>query len=279
MEKNGHPRICKTGLGFFLSKFRGGYSLKILQLTYLLQIFLFLPTAFAGNVKTDIEKPVEEAISTLQQTQSNEEKWRQTQDKLLVELETLQLHVKQLTKNRDQLKSDITLSQQRIKTKQQKLADIRRIEQEMDPFLEQVSTRLQHIPERDLPFLQKERKTRFIRLNSILHDPDISISEKYRKTMEALQIEAEFGITIETYQAMVKHGNQTILANILRLGRLGLYYVTLDENGCGFFNIADNNWQQLPDSQIHSLQTGIDIAARRQPAEFLTIPLGRMVKK
>jgi len=253
--------------------------LKILQLTHLLQIFLFLPVAFAGNVKTDIEKPVVEAISTLQKTQSSEENWRQTQEKLLIELETLQLHVEQLTKDRDQLKKKINLSQQRIKTKQQKLADIHRIEQEMDPFLQQVTARLQQIPKQDLPFLQKERTTRFTRLRSILQDPEVSISEKYRKTMEALQIEAEFGVTIETYQGMIKHGDQTILVNILRLGRLGLYYVTLDKSGCGFFNIAINDWQQLPGEQIHSLQTGIDIAARRQPAEFITMPLGRMVEK
>ena len=96
--------------------------------------------------------------------------------------------------------------------------------------------------------------------------------------MEALQIEAEYGITLETYQEMLENDDEKTLVNILRLGKLGLYYVTLDESRCGFYNVADNHWQLLSDDYIVSIQTAVAIASKRRPAKFIDMPLGRMVK-
>ena len=245
----------------------------------LLQLLPIPSPCIADDVTTRIEQPVEQANSILQKTQANEENWRLTKEKLIATHTALRNEVEELTRTRDELKTEIDDARQRISTKKQELADIMTIEQEMDPFLNQLDLRIKTLPETGLPFLIKERKTRISHLDTILHDPDISISEKYRKVLETLQIEAEFGVTIETYQDMIKQNGQQLLVNILRLGRLGLYYVNLDESGCGFYNIADKGWQQLDKKYIHSLQTAVAIASKRQPAEFINIPLGRLVKK
>lgn len=243
-----------------------------------LQFFLYPQPGLSGQVKQLIEQPVENAISILQKTQIDKEDWRQLQEKLALELEGLESHVKQLNNAKEQHNKQISLAKTRLNLKRQQLADIQRIKVEMTPFLARVVERLEKLPEQGLPFLQKERRKRIARLNEILHDPDTSISEQYRKTMEALQIEAEFGITIETYQEKLAGDQQQKLVNILRLGRLGLYYVTLDASGCGFFNVAEDRWQLLPDRYIHPLQTAVAIASKRRPAEFVDMPLGRMVK-
>lgn len=245
----------------------------------LIHLFLFPHSGFTDEVGSKIEQPVEKAISIMQKTHKDEKEWRKLQVKLAAELESLQINVDQLRIIRNQNKDQLAHSQKRLSAKKQQLADILRIEQEMDPFLAQLAKRLAQLPEQDLPFLQTERRDRIAKLSKVLHDPDISVSEQYRKAMEALQIEAEFGVTIETYQETLERDQQKILVNILRLGRLGLYYVTLDESGCAFFNVADRHWQPLPDQYIYPLQTAVAIASKRRPAEFIDMPLGRMVQQ
>jgi PHD/YefM family antitoxin component YafN of YafNO toxin-antitoxin module len=253
---------------------------KILLLCFL----QFLPSPviqsiIAGDVETQIKQPVRESITILQKTQKNEEEWRLMQERLTARLQSLQTAVEQLTATRDTLNDQITSSKKRIEAKNQQLADIMVIEQEIDPFLDQLIQQLKTLPEDNLPFLVEERKKRIAKLSTTLHDPNIDMSEKYRKVMETLQIEAEFGVTIETYQEMINSDDQQILVNILRLGRLGLYYVKLDESGCGFYNIVTGGWQELNNQYIHPLQTAIAIASKRQPAEFINIPLGKLVQQ
>lgn len=204
--------------------------------------------ASSSEVQEKIEKPVEQAISIMQNTQKEEENWRHLQEKLSAELELLEKRVNQLTTFRDNQKEQLAFTNERIRTKKQQLADVKRISEEMGPYISLLIEKLTVLPDSGLPFLHKERQERMAKLVEIRNDPEISVSEQYRKAMEALFIEAEFGVTIETYQEMLDFDNQKTLVNVLRLGRLGLYYITLDESRCGYYNIAEKRWQPLADS-------------------------------
>lgn len=252
--------------------------MKILHYLIIFCLFLYPVTVHSTEVQEKVEQPVEDAITLMQSTQTDEEDWRQLQEQLSTELELLESRVQQLTEFRDQQKVELAQTNNRIDIKKQQLADVLRIEQEMQPFLVQLTQRLTELPEEGLPFLLDERNTRMAKLEGILRDPEISISEQYRKAMEALLIETEFGITLETYQEKLTHDNESVLVNILRLGRLGLFYVSLDESSCGFYNIATKDWQILPDYYVHPLQTAIAIAAKQRPAEFIDMPLGKIVR-
>jgi hypothetical protein len=94
--------------------------------------------------------------------------------------------------------------------------------------------------------------------------------------METLLIEAEYGNTIEVYQETIAVEDQSILVNIFRLGRISIFYQTLDEKSSGFYDISLEAWRQLPRSYNHGIQTAINIGAKRQPVELLTLPLGRI---
>ena len=89
-------------------------------------------------------------------------------------------------------------------------------------------------------------------------------------------VEAEYGRTIEVYQDTIKVAGQPLLATIFRLGRIGLFYQTLDHSRSGMFDVASRRWIPLPSSVDNDLRTAIDIGAKRQPVELLSLPLGRM---
>ena len=90
-------------------------------------------------------------------------------------------------------------------------------------------------------------------------------------------VEAEYGFTIETYQETITIEGQAMLVDIFRLGRISLFYQSLDRKRCGFYHTADGAWRDLAKGHNLAIQTAIDIAAKRRPIELLNLPVGRMV--
>lgn len=227
---------------------------------------------FSGKVK----KPVREAIDTRQATQHAEEKWRDEKRKLVAVYEQLQQEQKQLQARKDQLEHQIAAAQERIALKEKQLEDIEQISTQITPFLQELAGRLRQLVSGDMPFLTAEREQRIARLTGLMEDPEVSVSEKFRKAMEALLVEAEYGSTIEVYQQTITVDNTPSLVNVFRLGRISLFYQTLDQKRCGFYDVAAAAWQPLPAAFNRSIQTAIEIGSKRRPVELLTLPLGRM---
>nr|WP_321400418.1 DUF3450 domain-containing protein [uncultured Desulfobacter sp.] len=233
--------------------------------------------ALAGNVKKQIEAPVHEAVGIEQKTQAQEAQWRTEKDKKTLEFEALEKELAMVQQERDTeaarktaLISDITQT-----TKQ--LADIAEIESQMAPYLCDLLDKLKTLNSNDLPFLQAERQNRIQALEELNANPEAPVSEKFRKLMEALLVETEYGTTIEVYQQTIPLSGEKTLVNIFRLGRLRLFYQTLDKRQCGFFNPAQKAWQPLEATYLKTIQAAIDMGSKRQPVEMLTLPLGRIV--
>lgn len=231
----------------------------------------------AGDaVRDKIEKPVQQAIDTRQATQKAEEAWRQERDERVALLTSLELEQARLEKEQLRLQEDQAARRQRIDAKARQLAASEEIAGQIAPYLEEVLAALRARIVADQPFLTRERRLRVDRMGSLLGDPGVTVSEKFRKTMEALMVEAEYGRTIEVYQDTITVEGQPLLATIFRLGRIALFYQTLDHRHSGMFDVAARAWTPLPSSFDRALRTAIDIAAKRQPVELLNLPLGRM---
>lgn len=223
-----------------------------------------------------VTQPVEEAVHIRQATQKQKEMWRDEKQKLASTYEQLQAEQKALKDRQGELQEANQTTSQRIREKEKQLADIEQIRSRIEPFLDQQVALLRQQITDGLPFLPDERSQRLDRLEQILDDPDVTISEKYRKVMEAILVEAEYGNTIEVYQQTIDVGGHTMLANIFRLGSISLFYQSLDQSECGFYNVADAKWQELPATYNRDIAAAIDIGAKRQPVELLSLPLGRI---
>jgi hypothetical protein len=116
----------------------------------------------------------------------------------------------------------------------------------------------------DLPFLPDERKNRIANLESIMTRADVSTSEKYRRIVEAYQIEMEYGRTIEAYQGKVE--DKTV--ELLRVGRVALMYQTLDGKETGYWDVDGKKW--VVDSSYHeSMVKGLKVAKKQAAPDFI----------
>ncbi len=223
-----------------------------------------------------VTRPVRDAVDIRQSTQKQEEKWRDEKENLTAVYEQLQAEQEALTARRGELSETVGAARRRVDEKETQLADIAQIQKQIEPFLDDITAALKRRTADDPPFLPEERRQRAERLEEILNDPDAAVSEKFRKTMEALLVEAEYGNTIEVYQQTIAAEGRDMLVNIFRLGRISLFYQSLDRNRCGFYNVARQQWQALPDDHNRAVGAAIDIGAKRKPAELLRLPLGRI---
>ncbi len=234
---------------------------------------------WADAVSRHIEKPVENAITTRQSVQADEEQWRAEREKLMARFETLESEIAQLKDTQERLQQSTEATNQRIADKSGQLAAMKQIGTGIVPLIEDIVQALEVEIISDLPFLMEERRRRADRLKELVQDPDVTVSEKFRKAMEALMIEAEYGNTIEVYQADIPIEGKTTLVNVFRLGRMCLMFQTLDHRQCGRFNVATRSWDPLPRQFDGAIQTAIEIGSKRQPVELLNLPVGRMARQ
>ncbi len=272
----------RLGAPFRITGWRAGRPALV---SILLQLILLtgacLATA-ADDTGPAAEKNVGKAIAVRQTSQKDLDRWEVEKAKLIVAYETLARQKEALEQAHEDLSRTLTaLEQDNRELALQKRESVR-IRTEMIPLLEKVYNRLSTVVASDPPFLKEEREVRLVRLDKVLKDPGITFSEKYRKVMEALFIEAEYGSTIEVYQDKIVLGDgpsEGILGNIFRLGRVSLFFLSLDNTVCGVFNPGESRWESLPDHMLPAIRSAVEIGSKRRPVELLPLPLGRLVVK
>src|SRR4030095_2107472 len=101
---------------------------------------------------------------------------------------------------------------------------------------------LKQLVELDVPFLLEERRARVAKLEKEIDRADVSLSEKYRRVVEAYQIEMEYGRTIDSYDGRLGDGADARTVQFLRIGRTALLYQTLDGNETGYWDANGKSW-------------------------------------
>lgn len=128
----------------------------------------------------------------------------------------------------------------------------------------------------DLPFLPEERQARLANLHKLMAQEDAESAEKLRVLLEAMLVEAQYGATVEVAPAEVVVDGQTIHAEVLRIGRLAIYWRSPDGKRVGTWDPARRAWTELPASYNRVIAHSIEIAAKRRANELVSLPIGRI---
>lgn len=267
-------------MSLFICNFlHGTFFMHRTLLTALVVMHLALSAEPLAAVETDqIKRPLAESIRIRQTTQQDEEKWQDDKEKLLARFDGLTESKKQLSERQASLQERLRGARSRIAAKEKELADSERLQQEITPLIDSLTAELQEFVAGDLPFLAEERATRLRRLAELRDDLEVSTSEKFRKVLEAMLVEVEYGNTIEVTRETIALDGKDTLVDIFRLGRVALLYQTLDQKSSGYFDVAARAWKPLAEEYTRDLTTAMEIGAKRRPAELLALPLGRLAR-
>lgn len=165
-------------------------------------------------------------------------------------------------------------SQEAERTAMEKqLADIEVTQRSITPLMLRMLEVLTQFVTLDTPFLAQERKKRVEELKALMDRSDVTLAEKYRRLMEAYQIETEYTRSIEAYRGDLKKGEQARAVDFLRFGRLGLYYLTLDHREAGYWDQEAHRWVVLASQYRNDIERGLRIARKQAAPDLLKMPI------
>ena len=147
------------------------------------------------------------------------------------------------------------------------------INRQIFPLMERMIDGLEQSINLDVPFLSEERNDRVNDLKNIMERSDVSVAEKFRKVMEAYQIENDYGTTVDQYRETITlDDGSTRDYNVLRVGRVGLYFQSDDTRITGRWSMSDNDWV-LDNSARNEIRKGIRMAKQLIAPELILIPI------
>jgi hypothetical protein len=186
--------------------------------------------------------------------------------KMLADYRQMLAESQSLTSYNQQLGVQVASQQQQIDEMTQQLGQIETTSREVLPMMDKMLATLDLFVKLDTPFLLQERTDRIEQLKDMMTRADVSTSEKYRRIVEAYQIEMEYGRTLEAYQGQVE--DKTV--DFLRAGRVALMYQTLDGKETGYWDQVAKEWKK--DSQYQSaMKAGLKVAKKQAAPDFISV--------
>ncbi|WP_438864100.1 DUF3450 domain-containing protein [Neptunicella sp.] len=147
------------------------------------------------------------------------------------------------------------------------------IERQITPLMLRMVDGLEQFVKLDVPFLPEERQQRIDGLRELMDRADVAPSEKFRRVMEAYQVEMDYGRTIESYSGIHNVGGQERDVDFLRIGRVALIYQTRDAVSQGIWNKKTGQWQELDSSYRTQVTKGLRIAKKQLAPNLLSLPV------
>ena len=192
---------------------------------------------------------------------------------LLAEFKTTLDQIESLRIYNAQLEKLIDAQNAEMASLEHQIANVTVVGRQVTPLMLNMVDALEQFITLDVPFLPNERNHRIENLRAMMERADVTNAEKYRRIMEAYQIENDYGRTLGTYKGDLDFGGTLRKVDFLRLGRLSLVYQTPDSAELGAWHQGKGEWVALPGEYRTTIQKGIRIARKQAAPDLLRFPV------
>ncbi|WP_137165866.1 DUF3450 domain-containing protein [Salinimonas lutimaris] len=225
----------------------------------------------------DVLKPVvDEAAKINESAAKSQEKINNITDQIdskLQQFKTLNKEIEGLEVYNAQLKKQIANQNQEMEDLNASIDEVSVIERQITPLMIRMIDGLEQFVALDVPFLAEERAKRITDLKKLMERADVAASEKFRRVMEAYQVEMEYGRTMEAYNGIHEINGQERDVEFLRLGRTALIYQTRDASKQGVWNKQTRQWEELDSSYRTQVTKGLRMAKKQLAPDLLMMPV------
>jgi hypothetical protein len=177
-----------------------------------------------------------------------------------------------ITKYNAHLTEQVVAQRTEIASMQAQLASIETTSRDVYPLMEKMVSTLEQFVALDIPFRIDERNKRVATLKGLMDRADVTVSEKYRRILEAYQIEMEYGRTLDNYEMKLGEGDAASLVDVVRLGRVALLYRRPDGKDAGYWDKGEKKWVSDPGIQ-KDVDHALRVAKKQGAPDLLWVPL------
>jgi DNA repair exonuclease SbcCD ATPase subunit len=246
----------------------------IAKIMIILGALLAITPVFSKN---HLDKAMDVEIESQSAAQVSQQKVEQLDDQsrqMLEEYRQLTQQLARTKRSNDELQVKVTQQTAEIAHIQNELEEIERLRHDLDPLMQKMLQTLGELIDLDTPFLEQERQARVTALEQAFADRKGTISERFRQVLEAYQIEADYGRHIEAYQGEIKQQDGIgKIVDFLRLGRVALFYQTLDGQEGGIWDNQRRVWRPLNTQDMAGIKKALRIAKKQLPPDLMELPL------
>lgn len=252
------------------------YLCSIGKFTFVLLSFC-ISMAYAQET-TELSRITEVELATLAEGAATQEQVETLDDRRMQLVANYRTTLKQnsnLKKYNAQLSQTIQSQQEEMQALEQQINRISNLERDIVPLMSDMVDALEEFIALDLPFLQRERTERSRKLRELLVNGNVSNSERYRRILEAYQIENDYGRTIEAYEDKTRLPNSSEKQTVtfLKIGRIAYLLQTLDGQRSFFWHRQQKNWQTLDKRYNDPITKGIKMAKEQIPSNLMFVPV------
>ena len=225
----------------------------------------------------EVLKPVvDEAAKINESAAKSQEKINGITDQIdskLQQFKTLMKEIEGLEVYNTQLRKQINNQEQEMADLNAAIDEVSVVERQITPLMMRMIDGLEQFVALDVPFLPEERANRVADLRAMMDRADVAASEKFRRVMEAYQVEMDYGRTMEAYSGIHSINGQERDVEFLRLGRTALIYQTRDASMQGVWNKQTRQWEELDSSYRTQITKGLRMAKKQLAPDLLMLPV------
>ncbi len=199
-------------------------------------------------------------------------------DTLVAEFRLTNKKIESLNIFNRQLTQVIMSQNEELASLQRQIDDVEEVGRAVTPLMLKMIDSLDRFVALDIPFLADKRKTRIDGLRNLMRRSDVADAERYRRILEAYQVENDFGRTIESYAGTVQKDGVDVPVDFLRVGRLGLLYQTRDKAEVGAWNHRRGAFEVLDSSYFNWVSDGLRVAKKQTAPQLIRVPLPKAEK-
>lgn len=240
-------------------------------LVFSLLIVLLTGTAVAQTPAGAIESVLELNASALASQKRIDGIYEQRQQ-LLSDISTIEQEGTTFALRNRELEQTLAQVQQNLAEIDTDLRAVTETQTGIISLLDTMITALERFIELDLPFQLEQRRAVINRLRADLGRADIGVTEKYQSVVSAYLNEVRFGHNNAVSQERIETPLGNRMAEVLRLGRAGLWYVTADGTQAGRWDPVRRQWTDS-DTDAHTVMTGIRIVRETASPAILNLPI------
>lgn len=249
---------------------------RLLQCALLLAI---LPMSFSTSVfaQVNIDQVTSEGVKRADAGAAEQQRVEQIAnqtDDLLAEYNSLSKVVDGLITYNSLLQRQVDNQEAEKLALRESIDNVALIERQITPLMMKMLDSLEQFVELDTPFLLQERRDRAARLRGMMERSDVSSAEKFRRVIEAYQIENDYGRTIEAYKGSVPINGNPQEVDFLRIGRVSLAYQSVGGQYTGAWDAEAKDWVELDAAEFKKhVNMGLRVARKQVAPDLLVVPV------
>ena len=230
---------------------------------------------FAANA-TDMESVLEVGRDNSNQSALSQDKIDNTEkqtDKIINEWKVVSKQVEGLKIYNEQKRIQIQAQLDLMDQYDEQLIQVVVMQRQVPPLAQRMLAGLEKYVKLDTPFHLEERMQRLDLVRASLSNPKVTASEQVRQILEAYNIEGEYGRKLDAYDETIVLDGKEMVVNILRVGRLGMFFQTKDERKTGYYDTELGSWEELSGSYRVQVRDGIRMAQKLAPMDIMMLPI------